>query len=136
MNKFKFASCLTALLFSGATFATSSPCNGFEIKIKNKTSDDLLVTKLDLSGADVQPSGLNTIKAHSEQAFTVNNSADGGKMNGQFEFNSVSLPSKKAYIKFDLKNKKLICHHHEKQMQGDYSIKSTRLPGHVKYSIG
>lgn len=134
MHKFKLA--LFGFALAAGVAHASTPCNGFEIKIKNNTSDDLLVTKMQLSGADLQPGGVNVVKANTAQAFTVNNSADGGKMIGDFDFNSVSLPVKKATIKFQLKNKKLICHHDEKSVSGDYAISKTRLPGHVTYTIG
>lgn len=128
-------SCFSLLVAAGLAHA-GTPCNGFEVKIKNNTPDDLLVTKLQLAGGDFQPNSLEVISAHSEQVFTVNNSADNAKLNGVMEFNSFSLPSKRASIKFDLKNKHLICHHNVKEASGDYQISHSRVPGKVKYTIG
>lgn len=128
-------SCFSLLIAAGLAHA-GTPCNGFEIKVKNNTPDELLVTKLLLTGGDFQPSGLDVIAPHSEQVFTINNSVDNGELKGEMRFDSVSLPSKNASIKFDLRNKQLICHHDTRQASGDYPISHSRLPGKVKYTIG
>lgn len=128
-------SCISLLAASGLAYA-GTPCDGFEVKIKNNTPDNLLVTKLQLTGADMQPHGLQSIPGHSEQVFTVNHTADHGKMKGTMEFRSASIPVKNARINFDLKNKHLICHHSAQGDSGDYHISHSRKPGKLQYTIG
>ena len=71
MNKLKMA-CVASLFAAGIAQA-STPCDGFEIKIKNSLPDDLLVTKIDLQGGELQPGGIQKVDGKSEQVFTVNN---------------------------------------------------------------
>ncbi|MBA3660942.1 MAG: hypothetical protein H0W64_04395 [Gammaproteobacteria bacterium] len=127
--------CLSSLLAFGVAHAASVPCNGFEIKIKNNSSDDLIINKIALQGAEIQPGTIQKLNAHVEQVFTVNKSQDDKTMNGSFEFHSLTVPTKKVSIKYDLKNKNLACHHYDLERAGDYSIDKTRLPGHVTYTI-
>lgn len=134
MRKIQLGGLILALVFSGAQ-AASIPCNGFEIKVKNDTSDDLLVNKIQLKGADIRPDNLQKLGSKGEQSFTINNSEDGKDMEGKFELHSISLPSKKVTIVFTLKNKKLVCVHDDKGSEGDYSVDKTRLPNHVNYTI-
>lgn len=134
MQKLRLA-CLALLLTTGLAQA-ATPCNGFEIKITNNTSDDLLINKIDLQGADIEPGGIEKLDAGSTQAFTVNNSQDGKKMQGNFEFHSISLPSKEVNIKFDLDNKEIFCEHNDTGSNGDYPVDTTRLVGNVTYTIG
>ncbi|STX29872.1 Uncharacterised protein [Legionella beliardensis] len=137
MNKIKTI-CLPAILAAGLTanaFA-AAPCDGFEIKIKNNLPDNLLVTQVRLSGAEIQPNGIQQIEGKSEQVFTVNKSAEKGLMSGEFVFHTVSLPSKEVKVQFDLKNETLICKHDDKTPAGDYPVDKTRLPNQVAYTIG
>lgn len=135
MRKIRLA-CLASLLAVGVAHAASVPCNGFEVKIKNNTPDDLLVNKIELSGASLQPQGIQVLKTHTEQTFTVNNSERDVKMKGLLEFHSISLPSKKASLSFNLKNVAVICQHDDQGSSSDYSLDKTRLPGNVTYTIG
>ncbi|HRD69276.1 MAG TPA: hypothetical protein PK657_03960 [Legionella sp.] len=132
MNKLKLA-CVASLLAAGIAQA-STPCDGFDIKIKNKLADDLLVTKIHLNGADIQPGHIQKINGGTEQVFTVNSSSD-AVMSGDFEFHTISLPSKVVKIQFNLKNSGLICEHTDTSPDSDYSVDKTRLPGKVDYSI-
>lgn len=133
MNKLKLA-CIASLLASGIAQATT-PCNSFEIKVKNNLADDLLVTRIKLHGAEIQPGGLQKLDAKTEQVFTVNNSAEGVPMAGVLVFHTISLPSKEVKINFDLKNAGLICEHTDTSPESDYAVEKTRLPGKVNYSI-
>lgn len=133
MNKIKIA-CFSSILATSIANA-GVPCDGFEIKIKNNTSDDFIVHRIDLEDADIQPNTVQKLDAHTEQVFIVNHSEDGKTMNGNFEFHSISLPTKKLTIQYELKNKQLICHHNDKDIDGSYSVKKTRLPGNVTYTI-
>jgi len=116
--------------------AHAAPCNGFEVKIKNNLPDDFLVSKIELQGAELQPSGFQKLNGHSEQVFTVNNSKDDKKMTGTLEFHTISLPSKSVTVRFDLENKTVLCAHDDKGSGGDYPVNKTRLPGQVAYTIG
>ena len=125
---------LTTLLSTGMVFA-GTPCNQFEIKISNKFSDDLLVTTIDLKGADLQPGGIQKIGSEKSQVFTVNGSTENTAMNGEFIFHTISLPSKTVKIKFDLNNAGLICEHTDQSPESDLPVEKTRLPGKVEYTI-
>jgi hypothetical protein len=133
MNKLKLA-CIASLLATGIAQA-STPCDGFEIKVKNKLADDLLVTRIQLHGAEIQPGGIQKINANTEQVFTINSSAEGVPMTGDLVFHTISLPSRVVNIQFDLKNTGLFCKHTDTSPDSDYSIEKTRLPGKVDYSI-
>lgn len=127
--------CLSSILTAGLAHATAA-CNGFEIKLKNNTADDLLVHKIELNGAEVQPGGIQKINSRAEQVFTVNQSVDGRLMEGIIELHSITLPSKSVTLKFQLKNQLLVCQHDDAGSSSDYGLDKTRLPGHVTYTIG
>lgn len=136
MNTLKLA-CIASVLATGLVAGVaqaSTHCDGFEIKIKNKLADDLIVTRLNLQGAEIQPGGLQKIDAKSEQVFTVNKSSDAA-INGDFVFHTISVPSKEVKIQFELSNKALVCEHTNTSPASDYSVESTRLPGKVDYTI-
>lgn len=133
MNKLKLV-CIASLLATGIAQA-STPCDGFEIKVKNKLADDLLVTGIHLQGAEIQPGGIQKINANTEQVFTINSSAEAVPMTGNLVFHTISLPSKVVKIQFNLKNSGLICEHTDTSPDSDYSVEKTRLPGKVDYSI-
>ena len=132
MNKLKMA-CFASLFAAGIAQA-STPCDGFEIKIKNSLPDDLLVTKIDLQGGELQPGGIQKVDGKSEQVFTVNNTGD-AVMKGSLTFHTISLPSKTVKVQFDLENSGLICEHTDTSPASDYNVEKTRLPGKVNYTI-
>lgn len=127
-------SCLSLLVAGGVAYA-GTPCDGFEVKIKNNTPDKFLVTNMQLKGGEFSPTGLETIPAHSEQIFVVNHTKDGEKMQAEMKFHTISIPSKRVSLEFSLENKHLICHHNTIKTSGDYKIDHTRLPGKITYSI-
>jgi hypothetical protein len=133
LNKIKLA-CLVSLLSSSFTYA-STPCDGFELKIKNNLADDLLVSTIKLNGADLQPGGIQKIDGKSSQVFTVNSSAENTPMAGEFIFHTISIPSKTVKIKFTLNNLILVCEHADISTVSDYAVEKTRLPGSVNYTI-
>ena len=133
LNKIKLA-CIGSLLCSSFVYA-ASPCDGFELKIKNNLSDDLLVTTIKLNGAEIQPGGVQKIDGKTSQVFTINSSVENVPMNGEFVFHTLSLPIKTVTIQYSLENASLFCEHTEKSPQSDYSIEKTRLPGAVHYTI-
>lgn len=133
MNKLKLA-CIASLLATGMAQA-SNPCDSFEIRVKNNLADDLLVTHIQLQGAEIQPGGIQKINSKTEQVFTINNTLEAMPMQGDLVFHTISLPSKEVKIQFNLKNSGLICEHNDTSPEGDYSVEKTRLPGKVDYSI-
>lgn len=134
MNKLKLA-IVSSLLITGIAHATTPACNGFQIKVKNNLADDLLVTNINLNGADMAPGGIQKLTANTEQAFTVNNSLENLPMTGTFVFHTISLPSKEVKINFTLQNSGLVCEHTDASVNNVFSVDSTRLPGTVNYSI-
>ncbi len=133
MNKIKLA-CLASLLSSSFVYA-ASPCDGFELKIKNNLADNLLVTTLKLNGAELQPGGIQKIDSKTAQVFTINSSAKDVPMDGEFVFHTISLPIKTVTIKFTLNNATLYCEHTDISNSGDYSVEKSRLPGSVNYTV-
>lgn len=134
MNKLKLA-CLASLLATGVAQA-STPCDGFEIKVQNKLADDLLVSRIVLNGAEIQPGGIQKIDAKTSEVFSVSKSIDNVPMQGEFTFHTISLPSKDVTIKFKLENSGLICEHTDLTADdNDYSVEKTRVPGKVDYTI-
>ena len=133
LNKIKLA-CLASLFSSSFVYA-ASPCDEFELKIKNNLADSLLVTTLKLSGADLQPSGIQKIDSKTAQVFTINSSPKDASMVGKFVFHTISVPIKTVTIEFTLNNTSLFCEHTETSTSGDYSVEKSRYPGSVNYTI-
>lgn len=135
MNKIKFT-CLASLFFTGVVSAATTPCEGFELKIKNNLADDLLVTTIKLNGAELQPGGIQKINNKSEEVFTVNHSVADVPMVGEFIFHTISIPSKEVKIQFEMENfGPLICAHTDNSPVSDYDVSKSRLPGQVRYTI-
>ncbi|MBA4697399.1 MAG: hypothetical protein H2069_08460 [Legionella sp.] len=133
-SRFAKISCMAFLVASGLVQA-ATPCDGFKIKIKNKLADDLVVSTATIEGAVLEPKGIQKISKRSESTFTVNKSIDGTIMPVELTFNTMSLPTKKVTLKFNLKNKGLACIHDGASTEGDLHATSTRLPGSVTYTI-
>ena len=124
---------LISLISTGMAYA-ATPCEQFEVKISNNTSDNLLVTTIKLDGADLQPGGIQKIDSKQTQVFTVNGSSDKA-MSGEFVFHSLDLPSKLVKINFELQNYGVVCQHTDKTPASDYAVEKTRVPGKVEYNI-
>lgn len=134
MNKIKLA-CLLSVLAVGSVQA-ATPCNGFEVKFKNQLADDLVIRKVQLNGAEITPNHMEKLDAKTEQVFVVNKSQENIAMNGEFIFNTISLPVKEVVVKFDLKNGALACDHIDSPQASDYAVESTRRLGKgVDYTI-
>ena len=133
MNKIKLV-CLASLLSTSFLYA-ATPCDGFELKINNNLADNLLVTTLKLSGAELQPGGIQKIDSKTAQVFTINSSSNDVPMVGEFTFHTISIPSRTVTIQFTLTNSSLFCEHTETSTSGDYSVEKNRLPGSVHYTI-
>lgn len=126
---------LTSLLLMSGLANAATPCNGFQIEIANKLADDLIGTKIKMSGAELQPNGIEKLPAKSSQVYTVNKSKEDVPMVGEFVYHTLSLPSKQVSIKFDLKNAKLVCEHNDQPQKSDYAIDKARYPNKVHYTI-
>ncbi|MCA0404417.1 MAG: hypothetical protein LCH30_11630 [Proteobacteria bacterium] len=134
MNKLKLLS-LSSLLVAGLAQAGNS-CEGFEIKVKNNLSDDLIARKISLQGANIQPGGIEKLNSKSEETFTVNAvQNENGKIKGTLIFDTISLPVKEVKINFSLENKGLICEHVDNTKEGSLSADKIRMPGKVLYTI-
>ena len=127
---------LATLIATGIAHA-STPCNGFEFKVKNNLPDDLITINIQLNGAEIQPAGIQTLNSKSETVFRVNGSTEDRPMNGEFVFHTVSLPSKTVNIKFALYNRLFMCEHIDTSPNhSDYPLEKTRWPNKVNYTIG
>lgn len=133
MNPIKLICCL--FVCSSSIAQAAIPCDTFQIAINNQSSDNLLATKIHLSGATIEPKGIHKLDSNSSQIFTIHKSRNGVAMNGEMIFHSMTLPSKKAKIKFSLNNAGLVCQHDDKSADGDYSINKTRIPNRADYTI-
>ena len=133
MNKIKLA-CVASILLSGIASAAPS-CDSFQIRLKNNLADDLEITKIKLSNAQIQPGTFAHLKSKTEQVFTVNGTTEGLAMYGQFTMRTLSLPSKTVKVKYNLENTTAACVHTDRSPQGDYALEKTRTPGEVQYSI-
>lgn len=134
MKKIQLA-CFVSLISIGIANA-STPCDGFEIKVKNNLLDKLMVSTIKLNGAEIQPSGLQQLESKSETVFTVNNSDANTLMKGEFIFHTISLPMRTVHLNFDLSNQALFCEHTDNSTNDDYSVGVLRLPGQVTYTLG
>ena len=134
MNKIRIA-CMASILVTSIVQA-SVPCDGFEIKIQNTLADSLVITKTELTGANLEPNGLQKIDGYSEATFTVNGSTAGVPMEGHLTLRTLSLPVKTVRIRFNLDNRVLVCEHSNDASDGDLPISHTRLPGKITYTIG
>jgi hypothetical protein len=133
MTKLKMVA-LSTLLLSGLASADPA-CNSFQVKVKNNLAEDLLFSKISLTGAVIQPGNFETLKAHTEQVFTVNGSNENVGMDGEFTLHTISLPSKNVKIRYNLANKGTVCEHTEYSPVSDYAVEKSRGISEVKYDI-
>ncbi|MFC3907885.1 hypothetical protein ACFORL_02160 [Legionella dresdenensis] len=135
MNKLKLI-CFASLLSVGVSHA-STLCNGFQIKIRNNLPHAITSQKITLSnGAVINPNNDQTIPAHSERVYVVENTPDGALMFGKMNFKTDTNDAKKIKLKFTLEGKLAICEHDDKTTETDYPVEKTRSPGQVTYTIG
>ncbi len=126
---------LALIMGLGSNLASALPCDGFQLKVRNNLADNLVVTSIKLANAELAPNGIQKIDQKTEQVFTVNNSAENGAMAGQFDFHTLSLPSKKVTIKYTLENGLGVCHYNEVALEGDYKVDTTRLLNQETFTI-
>lgn len=127
--------CLASILAAGVSYA-GAPCNGFAIKIKNNLPEALILNKVNLVGANLQPGSLDRIAANAEATFVVNNVSQ-KLLNGQLVFVPERLPLRKIEVAFDLKNGLLMCKHSDKTNKPaeGYPISKARNYSGVTYTI-
>lgn len=100
MNKLKLIG-LASLLATGIAHA-SSPCEGFQVKIKNNLADNLYITSFDVNGAKMDHE--YKLSARGEQNLTVTESAEGVPVRGKVFLYTLSVPAKEVSIRFVLFN--------------------------------
>ncbi|MDP3267416.1 MAG: hypothetical protein Q8M40_00060 [Legionella sp.] len=113
----------------------SAPCDGFTISLENQLSDDLLVTRFNLDGAQLLPTNLQKLKGKSTQSFRVNHSDQGIPISGEILFHTQSVPNKLIAIQFDLRNSSLICEHNDLSQVSGVLLKKARSPEQIEYVI-
>lgn len=131
MKKIKIT-LIAGLLASG--IAHANQCENFRVVINNTSDDNLLVTKIHLKGAEIQPSGIQQINKHSQEIFTISHISD-KELYGEMAFHTINIPSKKALIKFELTNGALACLHRNTSPESDFSVSDLRSIGEVKYTL-
>lgn len=133
MSKIKLLGLSSLFVSSSATAAPA--CSGFELVIKNKSTDDLFISIAQLSGAEISPIGLKKIDKNATQVFVVNNSKSKETMSGEFNLHTISIPSKDVKIKYSLSNSWGICKHTQEQVVSDFNVGKTRSLNKVTYTI-
>lgn len=133
MNTLKLSG--LALLLGSNIVSAALPCDGFVLNVKNKLADDLLVTTVKLENADLTPNTLERINAREEQFFVVNNTIEPDSMNGEFVFNTITIPYKTVKIKFQLANRSGVCEYTTLSVEGDYSVIPSQIFNQADFTI-
>ncbi len=133
MNKIKLA-CISTLLIAGLSHA-NTPCNGFEIKVKNELAEDMKLAGASLVGAQITPNASQILGSKQEHVFTVNGTVEEIPMSGELVYNTVTVPNKSVIIRFSLNNSHLHCHHRDTSPVNEYTVSHHRFPGSIDYSI-
>lgn len=132
MNKLK--SIALASLFATGIAHAGQPCDHFQISVMNNLDEDLLVTRINLDGAKIQPTTFQKLNAHTEQTFTVQETSDGVSMKGYFVFRNKDL--KEIKINFDLTNGDIMCKHNNiSPPNGQFNVSDEPGIGGAKYTI-
>ena len=134
MKKIQLVLATSFLALNIANAAT--PCDGFQVHVKNNLQDNLMISTIKLNGAEIQPSGLQTLDSKAETAFTVSGSNANTPMTGEFIFHTISLPMKTVHLNFNLTNELLLCSHVDHSTNDNYAVSTFRMPGQVTYTIG
>ena len=111
-------------------------CDGFAIKLKNNLSEDILVTNINTTQADLEPAFADLVKAGSQITFSIVNASRVDVITGNISLYTVQIPSKKITIAFELMDKGIYCRHSDKSTAEEHHPSSTRVPGRgVDYNI-
>ncbi|MFA5960313.1 MAG: hypothetical protein WC785_07330 [Tatlockia sp.] len=132
--KYKMLAIGLSSIFAVGVAQATTHCNGYEIRIKNNLSDNLIVDKMDFTGADLQPSKVFKIDRTSEIVFIVNNTSK--KMNADFAFHTFSLPRKEVSIRFDLTNVLLRCDYDDRGIESNVAVDASHSGSKATYTIG
>ncbi|MBA2656416.1 MAG: hypothetical protein H0U70_05460 [Tatlockia sp.] len=133
MNKLKYATLAT--LFAAGIANASTPCDGFKIEVQNNLPFDMAIHKIHLDGAEIQPGTIHQLNQKSEETFTVNKSVDNGVMKGEIILNTISLPSKKVHISFNLVNSGDTCVATDVSNEVDLTLTKSFPEGKIHYEI-
>lgn len=142
MNILKIAGIALTLSTGMASVSASAsdlPCNGFQLKVINHLTDDLLVTNVTLNDAKLEPGSFGKLDKNAEKIFTVQD-ASKTVMTGKFAMDTLSLPTNNVKISYTLENtgvpgKDLVCSFTPTAIEGGYKVETTRLVGQVVLTI-
>ena len=137
MSKLKTVLLSALLVGSLSQVGFAAKCDGFEIKIKNNLPKNLRVTRIQLTGADIQPRNVAILEANAEIPFIVSNSSK--EMTGEIFFRTVTLPNAEIKILFKLRNGLIRCDFDNKTdaVSNGFAIDNSSLLGQrTSYTIG
>lgn len=133
INKILFTGLVTALVFNVAY--ASKHCDGYEIKLINKSSEALMMPKAELIGGDLQPKNFERIAPHSELVLTVNN-VEKNNLHGEIELRTISMPRHSVTLNFKLSNNMFQCDFDNKGIDSDgLEVSQSHNSRHVSYTI-
>lgn len=132
----KLVSLCVGSVFAVGLAHASTHCNGYEIKIVNKLKDDLIISKAQLVGAELQPKHEERIAANSQLVFTVNNTST-KHMNAEFILKTGILTNHALTMNFELTNAPLRCDFDNKGSKADgFALSESHSSSQVVYTIG
>ena len=127
--------CIGSIFAVGLAHA-STHCNDYEIKIVNKLDNELMISKAQLIGAELQPKHEVRIAAHSSLVYTVSNTAI-KKMKGEFVFKAISLPVRTIVLNLELRNGLVHCDFDNKGIKNDgLAVSESHSSSEAVYTIG
>lgn len=132
MNKINLA--LAASLLTIGT-AHASPCDGFEIKVLNKLSDEMIIKTIRLDGGEIAPNNTQQLKQNTEESFIITNVSKNGNQEGELIFNTVSYPVREVRIEFGFYDSGLECKYSDSVSGSDVVVTKSGYPGKVHYTF-
>lgn len=134
MSSIKLAGLVT-LLASSITSAYALPCDSFRLNVKNSLQDDLWITEVKLTGAEIQKPMLEKLASKAEMSLVVNHTSDQA-MDGVISLHTLSAPTKTVRIRYSLKNDGAVCKLIDYSPQGDYAVEQSSInKDEVNYTI-
>jgi len=110
-------------------------CDKFELYLKNDSADDLVISSIHLSNAQFEPGHLDILKSNSAQKILVNHANKDAVMEAKLKLHTVSLPSKKVTLRFNLEDKGAYCAHSDQGSSGDLPFEQQRYLGGIEYKL-
>lgn len=123
------------IYFCASNVAIALPCDNFQLIVKNNSLDNLVVLTSQLDKANVTPKDVQIIKKESEQEYTIDTTPTDVSMNGEWSLYTLSIPSKIAKIKFQLRNIGGTCKYTKVEFEGNYNVKDVYKDKQVVFSI-